>query len=77
MTTTKVRTRTWLSPAEVIGPFPTSGGDQGVQHVPAGDPENVASHHRQLDLTVHQVLLPAMLTHQVDPIAGQVPQQPE
>ncbi len=36
-------------------------GDQRGHHVPAGDPEDVAGHHRQLDLGVLQQLLHPVL----------------
>jgi hypothetical protein len=36
-------------------------GDQGVEHGPAGGAEDVADHHRQLDLGVFEEFLGALL----------------
>ena len=38
-----------------------SPGDQRGHHLPAGDPEDVGGHHRQLDLGVFQQLLHPLL----------------
>ena len=56
--------------------------DEGGQHGPAGDPEDVAGDHTQLDLGVLQQLLDPLLLggahrHQVGAVAGQVPQPPD
>ena len=56
--------------------------DQGGQHRPARDPEDVAGDHRQLDLGVleqllHPLLLRGAHPDQVRPVAGQVPQPPD
>jgi hypothetical protein len=53
--------------------------DEGIQHGPAGFAEDVADHHRQLDLGVFQEFLGALLfpgpfLGQGAPVAGQVPQ---
>jgi hypothetical protein len=74
---TLARIRARASAASVFRvPF---AGDQRGQHGPPGDPEDVAGHHRQLDLRVlEQLLDPVLLRraggHQIDPVAGQVPQ---
>jgi hypothetical protein len=57
-------------------------GQQRGQHLPPGDPEDVAGDHRQLDLGVleqllHPVLLRGARVHQVGPVAGQVAQLPD
>ena len=54
-------------------------GDQGIEHGPARGPEDVADHHRQLDLGVFEQFLGALLfpgpfLGQGAPVAGQVPQ---
>jgi hypothetical protein len=56
-------------------------GDQRGQHVPAGDSEDVGSHHAQLDLGVlqqllHALLLAGPLVGEGAPVAGEVPQLP-
>src|SRR5512132_1962923 len=56
--------------------------DQCGQHGPAGDPEDVAGHHREFDLGVLQQLLDPLLLggprrHQIGPVAGHVPQLPD
>src|SRR5664280_617404 len=52
-------------------------GDQGGQHLAAGDPEDVTGHDRQLDLRVLEeffdaVLLPGLVRYQPDPVPGQI-----
>jgi hypothetical protein len=56
-------------------------GDQGGQHVPARDPEDVGDHAGELHLGVFQqflgaLLLPGALLGQGAAVAGQVPQLP-
>ena len=53
--------------------------NQCRHHLPTGDPENVRSHHTELDLSVLQQLLHPLLLRgpgpdQIDPVPGQVPQ---
>jgi hypothetical protein len=65
----QLRERLWVALA----------GDQRGQHRPAGDPEDVAGDHRQLDLGVLQQLLDPLLlrgahAHQVGAVAGHIPQ---
>jgi hypothetical protein len=54
-------------------------GGQRVEHLPPGDPEQLAGHRRQLDLGVfeqllHPLLLRAAFDDQIGPIAGDIPQ---
>jgi hypothetical protein len=44
----------------------TLAGDQRGQHGPAGEPEDVAGHHRELDLGVLQQLLDPVLLRGAD-----------
>ena len=53
-------------------------GDQRGHHLPTGHPEDIAGHHRQLDLGVLQQLLDPLLLRrpggdQVHPVPGQIP----
>ena len=53
-------------------------GDQRGHHRPPGHPEDVAGHHRQLDLRVFQQLFHPLLLRrpggdQVHPVPGQIP----
>ena len=57
-------------------------GHQRGHHRPPGHPEDVGGHHREFDAGVLQQLLDPVLlrrprAHQIDAVAGQIPQPPD
>ena len=70
------RARPWASSARTLGL--RSPGDQRLDHRPAGHPEHVGEHRRDLDQSVLEQLLdplldPGAVLDQVEPGPGQIP----